>query len=1252
MLAMSSSMMINFSLIIGFLSMNGLSASQVTIICCNIQHLSGQHSNCQTLDSLDSELLPNNSVLELTNGSCNLTHSLSFTRVSNITIRGQGSQYTHISCHHMNAGLVFNQSSNIELRDFTIDSCGVQIEELIKITGNASKSIVFMNTTNVVLQGLVVTNSNGYGLVIQNCFENLSLSDVTFRNNKLTGPETDHTHGGGGLVIIFKPVLHQKDRNKTHYDIRNCRFENNSNNIKLQEKERFKPRLTEKGGGMRMIFFRNSFNIQVVISSCHFENNTSTYGGGLFVQVSDNSSECKVIVNNSIFIANHGEVFGGGGADVGFTIFDRLPDFPRNCSVLFESVQFRGNVGYIGGGVSIFTSTNNKVKPNMRNNITFTNCSFVSNSATGGAAVDIRPDLSIQHGSIYIIKVSFKDTQFIGNVPTHIHSDEQSKKTVFQTSEITVRFLGSTLFADNKATALYSASSLLIFSHNSSVKFIRNTGEQGGAVTLTGNSRMQLKNNTYLEFVNNSASYGGAICAMPALAHYTDVCFLYPNKLLLDNYDDNITLVFTGNKAFTGIGNDIYAISLAPCLGLCQFRIKKKLTTAEIFKGKCIGNFSFSDGIYNGSISTIPQKIDSLNSTYGPIPGFPLHLNISQIDEMGNDVGKMFILKASLQNTTTKMSLNHATITHNSVIIYGNPGKSGALSVENVAPVIRRATIEFKLVNCPPGFTVQKGNACQCSAFITSDKYSGISNCENNAALITLGYWAGYIGNESEDTLYTGICDSSFCNYGDGVPIRGQHILPNTTTSREELEKIVCGESRRGILCGKCADGYIMLYHSRGFLCYRKELVTCWYGPLLYIVSELLPVTAVFLVILIFNISLTSGALYSFVFYAQVLDSQFVDAFGSSKVNDTVTTNIFTALRIFYGSFNLNMFNVEDLSFCLISGANVMDLLLLRYATILYAVMLVIATVLVLQFNSCYCCVKLGNRCGRRNIRGSIVDGLSAFLVLCYFLCSRTTFQILIPITLRRIGKEREQTVPLFNGDVMFLGTDHLPYAVPAIICLLFMIIPLPCVLVFEPVVTKIFNLQICNAKVTNIYTKVRMSCEPFLDSFQSTFKDKYRFVAGLYFAYRAAATATYFSPSVFSCYVSLEVILFLIVFIHVILRPHKESWHNIIEFVILINLLFVNTATLLNYSVLVWGSVEPSRAVIVLAWLQILAMLLPIIYLAVYTVITIHRRLKNFYSKTSTENTHATLSDDSLDSMGFPARMLQSNDTDDYKTF
>ena len=270
--------------------------------------------NCQSLDSVLSELLPNNSVLELTNGSCNLTHSLNFTRVSNITIRGQGSQYTHISCHHMNAGLVFNRSSNIELHDFTIDSCGVQInrDELIDKVGNASKSIVFMNTTNVVLQGLIVTNSNGYGLMISDCFGSVLLNKTIFENNKVIESELEYTYGGGGLVIAFIPYQKQQ---KTQYTINNCIIKNNFANSRKIHLE------NERGGGMSLVFLHNSRDIHIELINCYFKNNTSSHGGGLYSWYSDNSTNCHLTVYNTEFFGNHAitddsENKAGGGVKV------------------------------------------------------------------------------------------------------------------------------------------------------------------------------------------------------------------------------------------------------------------------------------------------------------------------------------------------------------------------------------------------------------------------------------------------------------------------------------------------------------------------------------------------------------------------------------------------------------------------------------------------------------------------------------------------------------------------------------------------------------------------------------------------------------------------------------------------------------------------------------------------------------------------------------------------------------------------
>ena len=61
--------------------------------------------NINNISCCSGNDLPDHSC-QLTNGTCKLTHPC--TGVSNITIRGQGHQYTHI-CHHMNVGLVFSK---------------------------------------------------------------------------------------------------------------------------------------------------------------------------------------------------------------------------------------------------------------------------------------------------------------------------------------------------------------------------------------------------------------------------------------------------------------------------------------------------------------------------------------------------------------------------------------------------------------------------------------------------------------------------------------------------------------------------------------------------------------------------------------------------------------------------------------------------------------------------------------------------------------------------------------------------------------------------------------------------------------------------------------------------------------------------------------------------------------------------------------------------------------------------------------
>ena len=566
--------------------------------------------------------------------------------------------------------------------------------------------------------------------------------------------------------------------------------------------------------------------------------------------------------------------------------------------------------------------------------------------------------------------------------------------------------------------------------------------------------------------------------------------------------------------------------SLASCCKFCHSRLLglQNVTAENIFSSQCIGDYSFvNTGVSGSSIATSPSLLNTSSSYLElTLPGLPHELNITQIDELGN-ASDLFHVNAEIEFFTGLVSRVH--VVANKITLYGEPGSNGTIMLMNNAPIVGKKQLNFSLSWCPPGYSLQNENSCICSAFNVSHKYFEMPLCtDKNSSLIAHGFWVGYIGNlSSESTLFTGACVADFCSYNGEQSKNGYNKIPISSKTREKLEKTVCGENRKGILCASCIEGYSTLYHSPSYTCANSSTAPCAYGIPLYIVSELLPVTIIFIVVLVFNINLTSGALHSFVFYAQLLDFLYIDAFQTLfDKNEVIRT-----VHIIFSTFNLKFFDGEHLSFCIISVASTMDIFMFHYGTILYAVMLVIATVLVLRLHSCYCCVKLGNRCGRRNIRGSIVDGLSAFLVLCYYQCSLVTFSILTPIALRGMGEEVSRRVPLFVGDSEYFRSGHLPYAILAVLCLVLVILPPPCILLLEPLTTKLFSWQVWPESAKKVYNKLRLKFMPFLDSFQASFKDNYRYFAGLYFAYRVLIPLIYlvFRETVSTCYIAVEVV-------------------------------------------------------------------------------------------------------------------------------
>ena len=146
-------------------------------------------------------------------------------------------------------------------------------------------------------------------------------------------------------------------------------------------------------------------------------------------------------------------------------------------------------------------------------------------------------------------------------------------------------------------------------------------------------------------------------------------------------------------------------------------------------------------------------------------------------------------------------------------------------------------------------------------------------------------------------------------------------------------------------------------YHSNSYYCRPNSM--CRLGFLLYVVSEIIPVTLLFMIVLFFNVKFTSGALNGFIFFFQFIDTMLIDANGFISTHKVLDT--FTSIYLFtYGMFNLNFFAIDRLSFCqsIWKGANTLDIFAFKYVTVVYSIILVLVIVLLKKFGkeifSCY----------------------------------------------------------------------------------------------------------------------------------------------------------------------------------------------------------------------------------------------------------------------------------------------------------
>ena len=418
-------------------------------------------------------------------------------------------------------------------------------------------------------------------------------------------------------------------------------------------------------------------------------------------------------------------------------------------------------------------------------------------------------------------------------------------------------------------------------------------------------------------------------------------------------------------------------------------------------------------------------------------------------------------------------------------------------------------------------------------------------------AYLQIGYWAGCV----KDEIVTGHCLPGYCDY------KGKYfLLPKTC--KELNNNTMCGQHRRGQLCGECEPGYTEYLNSDTFKCER-----CPYGVagvlVIYFLAELIPITFLFVAIMSMKLKMTSALMQSLILFAQTI--YFIN---NVPTVTPLSKTSYTFIRIhsFFLSFlSLEFFKLDEFSFCLWSGAAALDNHAFRYATSFFTLILISIYTLLAQHNTKLlkipCCGNVQKWLKKNLFNNSIVHGITSFLILSYTQYTIASFQILSRLTLHGEGGKNLGSFVAYQGGVAYFGSKHLPYAIPAVLVLLCLTLPPPILLFSYPLLWRIkakCRRDVKNDDDTTLWPIRKLL--PLIDSFQGVFRDSHRMFAGLFFLWRVIIIAIYFLSSDLALYfLMMEITLLIIFTIHVVARPYKRQLYNIIDAVMLANMTIIN---------------------------------------------------------------------------------------------
>ena len=1090
-------------------------------------------------------------------------------------------------CHHCNVSNLYNIDAYITL--FSQESMITVFDNNIAMEGGAiyARYESTVRFKEVSLVTFIYNKAKDNGGAISSCDSSTTLFEgeiqVVFAYNKAELGGAVYVEDNEAIVfrgnsfINFNNNIAEQAGGALFCATSNGTFQDNCNLT-------FTDNTAKRDGGAAH-FGRDSSVTISEYSTCKitFHNNKATQSGAVY---SDSNTNITLGGESKIIFANNDATFGGavycynyttittkGNSLIAFTNNSALENggalaMKLNSDIKIKNnstVMFNNNKAVHNGG-SLFSEINSCIS--FEEDCTVTFAGNTADDGTGGAiCFSYNSSLTFSKTKNAIVTFKHNVAAFGGALNLYSHSF-----TRFQGNANSTVTFENNKAVQNDGAINFQKNSYVIFQGILTVKFHNNTATLGGAIYSNSNSDITLRENTNIIFSLNNAKLGGAIFTVTSNITITGKAklqFTY-NAALQDGgamfLDKQYKVFLTGDAAITFSFNTASdyggAIYSRVDQSVINFNITEihfnnnhaKTAGSSVFinlptlcNSSCLNNSIL--GVSKGNnelskhITTSPRKLELYNpaectdiSDTGCHSYFVENIMLGQeilIDAcmydyydrptgteeflVSSDDGQDYYIPGSQY---ILISCNH---TFQGISIIENkttpilPFNYSMMIALYAVRISEMKTISINLIvelsQCHPGFWYHNtSHKCECY------NSTNIVTCSGSSSSIKKGYWFGSVTGKPTVTF----CPINYCNFTCCETTNGYYHLSPVRDNQ-------CMPHRSGNACGDCEVGYTLSFDSA--ICIDVKLCTTGQTLLLVTLIMIYWIVIITVVFIMTYFKAEIGYLYGITYYYSIVDI-------------LVTQNWFLSDQQLYTLVNV-VSSVTKVTpkflghFCLVQGMSGIDQQLIHYIhPLTFSFILVIIS----------CLAKRSRRLAYFISRG-IICFICYLLLLSYTSVATTSLLLMQPLKFLSADK----TYTYLSPEVEYFHGRHFIYGIVAVLFTIVIVIGLPFLLLFEPILNRKIN-----------FIKIK----PLLDQFQGCYRDKYRCFAAYYMICQLVIIVIVIvsSPNDFTTHYLIITACVIMALVHQFSKPYAYNSLNLFDGAILHQTILLSVLPLVEF--------------------------------------------------------------------------------------